>query len=260
MSYTEESTRYAESLMLREPALLRELREATASELLHDDMLSGPVVGGFLNMLVRISGARTVLEVGTFTGYATLWMAMALPPDGLIVTCESNEKYASIARRFFSRCRSEMGLEQEQGLGGRGSTGSESTGPSPGAHGKSNRFHTGTAAIHLLMGPALEAPLPERIDFVFLDADKEYYPEYYRRIKPLLAPGGLMVIDNAFWGGEVWGAGAESGEGDAANGTMPTGRKAVAIDRLNRTIANDPDVENVVLTVRDGLHLVRKIR
>ncbi len=254
MSYSEKASRYAESLMLGEPALLKELREVTARELRHDDMLSGPVVGGLLNMLIRISGARTVLEVGTFTGYATLWMAMALPSDGLVVTCESNEKYAEIARRFFSR------FQAGQGQVGDGCTGRIGSRPSPGPAGDKSMRQGDAAGIQLLMGPALKAPLPDRIDFVFLDADKEHYPEYYQLIKPLLAPGGLMVIDNAFWGGEVWGAGSGTGDREVCKGTAATGHKAQAIDRLNQAIARDPDVENVVLTVRDGLHLVRKIR
>ncbi len=212
---------YAESLMTREPALLREVCMATSNELRYDDMLSGPVVGAFLNMLVRLSGAKSVVEIGTFTGYATLWMAMALPPDGRIVTCETNEKYASIARRFFKRFQTEW----ESPVSG----------------------HKGDPPeITLLQGPALDAILPEEVDFIFLDADKEHYPEYFEKMFPLLIPGGIMVIDNAFWGGRVW-------EDD-----KKSDRKTSAIDRLNRMIAADRRVENVILTVRDGLHLVRK--
>ncbi len=251
------ATEYAEQLMMKEPTLLRDLRQVTTRELRYYDMLSGPVIGSFLNLMIRLSGARTVLEIGTFTGYASLWMAMALPTDGCVVTCESNEKYAGIARRFFDRFREEWSNPPE---------------------------------ITLLPGPAmesaLEAALPTGADFIFLDADKECYPDYYNRLFPLLVPGGLMVIDNAFWGGKVWEEGGVEGKTDAGTrGTLEGGaagrtvkgargmadaetgsvsatnagdRKAQAIDRLNRIIAADPRVQNVVLTVRDGLHLVRK--
>ncbi len=269
MSFIEKASRYAGLMMRREPALLKELRETTARELHYDDMLSGPVVGSFLNMLVRISGARSVLEIGTFTGYASLWMATALPPAGSLVTCETNEKYARIARRFFERYRLEA-AGQTHGI--------ENPAQSDLQHIDTDLYrpgHSHAAEIRLCMGPALETPWPDQIDFVFLDADKEHYPEYYERIMPRLAPGGLLVVDNAFWGGKVWGCsrdveteGASVPEASEAHGDepktrdqdVPADQKAAAIDRLNRMIAEDRNVENVVLTVRDGLHLVRKIR
>jgi len=249
MTFFEKASQYAGLMMRREPALLKELRDTTARELRYDDMLSGPVVGSFLSMLIRISGARSVLEIGTFTGYATLWMAAALPPDGKLVTCETNEKYARIARRFFERYRQ---------------------GAARPSSGKGN-----TPEIRLSMGPALETPWPDQVDFVFLDADKEHYPEYYQRIMPRLAPGGLLVVDNAFWGGKVWESTSDTETQDTflpesseiqgqqqkqRNQDVPADRQAAAIDRLNRMIAEDTQVENVVLTVRDGLHLVRKIQ
>ncbi len=237
ISYSRASE-YAESLMLREPSFLEDVRSATAAELIHDDMLSGPVVGAFLNMLVKLSGARTVLEIGTFTGYATLWMAMALPPAGKVFTCEANEKYAGIARRHFERFRKEWWERHPD----------NSDGP---------------PEISLLSGPALEARLPDEADFIFLDADKEHYPDYYKLLLPLLVRGGTMVIDNAFWGGSVWEQSDTAGEaaGNAGGGTSKAeyDRKALAIDRLNHMIATDSMVDNVILSVRDGLHLVRKI-
>jgi len=210
---------YSEKL-IKEPPLLRDIRKSTAEELQYDDMLSGPVVGAFLNMLISLSNAKQVLEIGTFTGYATVWMAMALPPDGRIVTCEINEKYATIAKRNFNRFQTER-------------------------HGSGNASES--PEIALLFGPALDAKLPEKVDFIFLDADKEHYPEYYEKLLPKLVAGGIMVVDNAFWGGRVW------------TDDKKTDRKTKAIDRLNRIIRSDSRVENVILSVRDGLHLVRKI-
>lgn len=245
---------YARRLSSAEPPLLREIRETTGRELAYDDMLSGPVVGALLQLLVGVSGARIVLEVGTFTGYATLWMARGLPSGGRVLTCETNDRYARIAERFFSRYRE----------------------------------NDDRAEIRMLFGPALQTirqyVIPDTPpDFVFLDADKEHYPDYYDLLMPVLRPGGLMVIDNAFWGGKVLhahhlenareqddaGTGRDdagtgpidshdSEDGGAATGRQPD-RKTGAIDRLNRRIAEDPGVQNVMLTVRDGLHIVRKI-
>lgn len=254
MNFAIQAARYAESMMRKEPPLLRDLRETTLRELRHDDMLSGPVTGAFLNMLVRLSGSKTVLEIGTFTGYATLWMAMALPPAGQVFTCESNDKYAGIARRFFERYKKE---QEEKPYENRDASGINNSGA---ISYESSRHPGQPAGIRLIMGPALESRLPQRVDFVFLDADKEHYPEYYEMIKPLLAPGGLMVVDNAFWGGRVWDGIPNMEAGSSLEPDRPSDRKTAAIDRLNRMIADDPDVENVVLTVRDGLHLVRKVR
>lgn len=224
----QDASNYARELMRKEPPLLAELRDATIAELRHDDMLSGPVVGAFLQLLVRVSAARTVLEIGTFTGYATLWMAMGLPSGGKVYTCESNEKYAGIARRYFRRF--EEGWKKSHGTG---------------------ETHGRPPEIELLAGEALKVRLPECADFIFLDADKEQYPDYYRHLFPILTPGGLMVIDNAFWGGKVW-ADPKQADGPEKD------RKTRSVDELNRTIADDPRVDNVILSVRDGLHLVRK--
>ncbi len=239
---------YAEAHSTTETALLRELREVTRREMEYDDMLSGPVVGAFLQMLVRMSGARRVLEVGTFTGYATIWMAGGLPSGGRIRTCESNEKYALVARRFFKRY-------QEEG---------------------------GATDIRILFGPALQTiresvlsgepgQRPDTdfdsghhpLDFVFLDADKEHYPDYYELLMPALSPGGIMVIDNVLWGGKVCEAGWVGATDTERNSRRAVqyeqlDRKTAAIHELNRRITDDKQVENVLLSVRDGLQVIRK--
>lgn len=199
---------YATTHTTEDSVLIKELIKASDEDLEHIDMLSGQLVGRLLAFLIKISNARRVLEVGTFTGYSALTMAEALPKEGVLFTCEYNQRYESIARTFFEK--SEHGSK-----------------------------------IHLVMGKALET-IPEisgNFDLVFLDADKINYPEYYELLLPRLKKGGLLVVDNVLWGGEV---------------VNPESEKAEAIDQLNKRITGDVSVEQVMLPVRDGLTVVRK--
>lgn len=200
--------KYVEQCTSEESELVGELVEASEQNLEHTDMISGRVVGRFLAMMVRISGAKRVLEIGTFSGYSALSMAEALPEDGELITCEYNERYEELARSFFE---------------------------------KSEERHK----ITLKMSPALQTlkELKGSFDLVFLDADKVNYPDYYTEILPMLKSGGLMIIDNVLWSGAV---------------LEPDDEKSEAIDRLNKMIKEDDTVEQVMLTVRDGLSLVRK--
>lgn len=203
-----EIERYAETCTSEESELIRKLVEASNRELEHIDMISGRVVGCFLAMMVQVSGAKRILEIGMFSGYSALSMAEALPEDGKLITCEYNERYEKLARSFFE---------------------------------KSEHGHK----ITLKMGPALETldAIKGSFDFVFLDADKINYPNYYKKVLPMLKKGGLMVIDNVLWSGTI---------------LNPKDEKEKAIDRLNKMIKEDQQVEQVMLTVRDGLSLVRK--
>ena len=221
-TFHQQAAAYAEKNSSPESPLLRELRKATAIELRYDDMLSGPLTGAVLRMMAGLTAARFVLEIGTFTGYGTLQIASGMTSGGRIITCEANEKYAAIARRFFER------FHKQQPSGPR---------------------------IDLLTGMALNVIREQNIlesqpkpDLIFLDADKENYPVYYEVLMPVLRPGGIMIIDNAFWGGKVWAE--EAGE--------EHDRKGKAIDRMNRLISVDARVENVLLPFRDGLQIVRK--
>lgn len=199
--------KYAEEHTSEESELIRELVKASNENLEYIDMLSGRVVGRFLTMLVKLSSAKRILEIGTFSGYSALNMAEALPEDGELITCELNERYEKLARSFFEK--SEYGHK-----------------------------------ITLRMGPALQTmdELKGSFDFVFLDADKVNYPNYYEKILPMVNSGGLIVIDNVLWSGDI---------------LDPNDEKAKAIDRLNKMIKDDNRVEQVMLTVRDGLTLVR---
>jgi caffeoyl-CoA O-methyltransferase len=157
---------------VREPAILARLRDETAS-LPQASMQIAPEQGAFMAFLIEALGARRCLEVGTFTGYSSLTVAMALPADGRLVCCDVSDEWTSVARRYWA----------EAGVADR---------------------------IELRLGPALatlDALLAdgagESFDFAFLDADKEPYPDYYERILRLLRPGGVLAIDNVFSGGSV---------------------------------------------------------
>jgi predicted O-methyltransferase YrrM len=148
--------------------LFEELRQTTYAQMSSAQMQVGRLEGMFLQMLVRMTQARRVLELGTFTGYSALMMAEGLPDDGELITCDVDPIATEMARDFFAR--------------------------SP--HGRK---------ISLRMGPALETlkELRGPFDLVFIDADKENYSAYYDAVLPLLRTGGLLVADNTLWSGRV---------------------------------------------------------
>lgn len=151
-----------------EDPVLSALAEETRASTDQPQMMVGNTEGILLRAFVRAIGARRVLEVGTFTGYSALSMAMGLPEDGRVVTCDTSEAYTAIARRFWER--------------------------SP--HGEKITLH---------LGPALEtlSSLAGPFDLAFIDADKTNYVRYWEAILPLLRPRGLVVADNVLWSGRV---------------------------------------------------------
>lgn len=156
---------------VREPQILAELRAETA-KLPHAMMQIGPEQGQFMALLVRLIGARNIVEVGTFTGYSSLAMALA-GKDVRITCCDISEEYTAVARRYWAKA------------------------------GVADR-------IELKLGPAattlqalLDGGAKGKVDFAFIDADKTNYERYYQLILELLRPGGLVAIDNVLWGGEV---------------------------------------------------------
>ncbi|HXF40397.1 MAG TPA: class I SAM-dependent methyltransferase [Blastocatellia bacterium] len=191
-----------------EGELFRRLRDETYRDMNCPQMQVGRIEGGFLKMLVRLTGARRILEIGMFTGYSALMMAEGLPDDGHLITCDVDPKAEAIARRYFNE--------------------------SPNGH-----------KIEVRIGPALETikSLSGQIDMVFIDADKENYPNYYEACLPLVRPGGLIVADNVLWSGRV------------LNPESVDDHAIVAFDKL---VQSDPRVENVCLTVRDGMMLAWK--
>jgi predicted O-methyltransferase YrrM len=157
---------------VREPDILRRLRAETA-DLPQHGMQIAPEQGALMALLVRLSGARRAIELGTFTGYSSLAVMLAMPPDGTIVCCDISAEWTSVARRYWS----------EAGVADR---------------------------VDLRLAPALEtldAQLASgaagTFDFAFIDANKRDYPEYHERIIQLLGSGGLALYDNVLWGGGV---------------------------------------------------------
>lgn len=159
---------YAEAHTTPPPPLLEAVAEETHRSLESPGMMVGAVEGRFLELLVFATGARRVLEIGTFSGYSALSMAAGLPPDGRIVTCDVDPRHAEVARRFAEA--------------------------SPYAD-----------RIEIRVGPALEtlAMLEGPFDLVFVDADKGNYTNYYEAVLPKLAARGLIVVDNTLWSGRV---------------------------------------------------------
>lgn len=172
LSLTDALYDYLLQVSLREPRLLARLREETAA-LPEAGMQIAPEQGQFMRLLIGLTGARRCLEIGTFTGYSTLSVALALPDDGRIVACDISEAFTAIARRYWAEAKVDD-------------------------------------KIDLRIAPAVEtldALLAEgqagSFDFAFVDADKENYDGYAERALALLRPGGLLAVDNVLWNGSV---------------------------------------------------------
>ncbi|MFY0684351.1 MAG: class I SAM-dependent methyltransferase [Balneola sp.] len=200
---------YSEDHTTSESEDIKKLIRSSDEELQYIDMLSGRVVGQLLKMIVKISGAKRVLEIGTFTGYSAIMMAEALPDDGEVITLEMNLKYQKIAQKHFDQ--------------------------TPAGE-----------KVTMICGNAQETikELSGLFDLVYLDGDKLRYSYYYEQILPLLSSGGLIIADNVLWDGTV---------------LEPEDPKAKAIAAFNKLVAEDDRVEQVLLPVRDGVNVIRKL-
>jgi len=199
---------------LREPAVLAELRAETG-KMAQGMMQISPEQGQFMQLLARLLGAKRCIEIGTFTGYSSLAVALALPADGRILCCDVSEEFTQVARRYWAKA----GVADK---------------------------------MTLALGPAvatLDAMLAKgdagRFDMAFIDADKASYDAYYERCLRLLRPGGLIMIDNVLWSGDV----ADPAKSDA---------DTQAIRALNAKLAKDERVDLSLLPVGDGMTLARK--
>lgn len=200
---------------VREPDILRRLRAETARDSLSMMQIS-PEQGQFMQLLVRLMNARNCLEIGVFTGYSSLAVALALPASGHLIACDVSEQWTAIARRYWR----EAGVEDK---------------------------------IDLRIAPALstlDQLLAERragtIDFAFIDADKVNYPGYYERAFALVRTGGLIVVDNTLWGGQVIDKKAPNED-------------TQAIRRFNDKLHSDKRIHLSMLPIGDGLSLALKL-
>ena len=205
MIVPEDVERYAEGHTTPPDTLLAELEAETRASLSLPEMLAGPVQGRFLEFLVHCLSAKRVLEIGTYSGYSALVDGRGLPPDGRIDTCEIDEERAEVARRYIARSA-----------------------------------YADRITVHL--GPAIEtiARLEGEFDFVFIDADKTGYIDYYEAVLPRISERGLIAADNTLSGGR------------AVDGSRPE------IVAFNEHVTSDDRVISVLLTLRDGVTLIRR--
>lgn len=186
----------------------------------HARMLSGEVQGELLRLLVQISGARRILELGTFTGYSAICLASALPEDGHLDTLELNDELEDLILEGFDRA----GLSERITL------------------------HIGDCkeTLRRMRTEIEESGNAMLYDIAYIDANKREYPEYYDLVFDMVKPGGLILGDNVLWDGKV------------CQDPMPQDRQTLGIARFNDMVSADPRVESVIMPLRDGLNIIRK--
>lgn len=182
----------------------------------YPQMLSGPIQGEFLRMLVLLSSSKKALEIGSFTGYSSVCIASGLPDNGILDAFEINDELEDLMREGWKRA----GVE------------------------KKIRLHIGDAA--LLLGE-ISANAKESYDFIFIDANKRLYKKYFELSIPLLRRGGVMVADDVLWDGKVYGD-------DSAKDAQ-----SIGIKEFNDMVTKDRRVEVLILPLRDGLSIIRKL-
>lgn len=207
--------RYLLDVSLREPDVLRRLREET-SQVRLSIMQITPEQGQFMQLLVHLIGAKRCLEIGTYTGYSALCVALALPPEGKLVCCDISEEWTSIGRRYWAEA------------------------------GVARKIDLKLAPAMDTLGELLAQGAAGSFDFVFIDADKANYANYFECALQLLRAGGLIAIDNTLWFGHP---------ADPADNTPDT----VSIRALNAKIREDARVRISMLPIGDGLTLAQKI-
>lgn len=191
----------------------------------HARMLSGSIQGELLRIIVQTSGARRILELGTFTGYSAISLASALPEEGHLDTLELNDELEDLILEGFDRA----GLSEKISLhiGDCKET--------------LKRFRAGMG-----LADDAEADSDMLYDIVYMDANKREYCEYYDLIFDMVRPGGLILADNVLWDGKV------------CQDPLPQDKQTLGIARFNDMVSADPRVESVIIPLRDGLNIIRK--
>ncbi|EIM75426.1 O-methyltransferase 3 [Nitritalea halalkaliphila LW7] len=203
---------YCEAHTSPEDPILAHITRETHLKVLMPRMLSGNLQGKFLEMLTRFIRPKRVVEIGTYTGYSAICMARGLEGDAILHTLDINVELETMVRGFFEKA----GLSDK---------------------------------IDYRLGDAQELipALPDGIDMVFIDADKENYGRYYDLIFDKLAPGAVILADNVLWSGKILHEGPKKPDKDTA-----------ALIAFNRMVQEDPRVDNILLPIRDGILVARK--
>lgn len=218
--------KYIEDHASKESEALKWVAKQTHIRTNHARMLSGAIQGELLRIIVQTTGAKRILELGTFTGYSAISLASALPEDGHLDTLELNDELEDLIVEGFERA----GLSEKISL------------------------HIGDCKetlrrIRTEAGLAEECrtPAPEVLyDIVYMDANKREYCEYYELIFDLVRPGGLILADNVLWDGKV------------CQDPLPQDKQTLGIARFNDMVSADSRVESVIIPLRDGLNIIRK--
>ncbi len=211
MQYDESLMQYISDHSDPEDEVLKKITRRTNLEEIYPRMLSGHLQGVVLKLISKMLRPVSVLEIGTFTGYSAICLAKGLSRGGVLHTIEKNDE---LQHKIIENFR-ESGLEQQ-------------------------------IQLHIGDAKSIIPSLNTWFDLVFIDADKSEYPEYYERIKPIMAPGGVIIADNVLWGGKVL---EEADKQD---------KECKGIQQFNQMVKDDPEMEKVILPLRDGLFFIRK--
>lgn len=189
--------------------LLEELYRETHLHQMNPRMMAGPTQGKFIQLLCQMLKPKRVLEIGTYTGFASICIARGLPTDGQLVTIEANEEYEEVIRKYLKKA----GVAHQ---------------------------------VELILGDAQTVipTLADSFDLIYIDADKKNYPLYYELVKKKTHQGSIVLADNVLWNGKVLDANAKD-------------RDTQALITFNQMVQTDPTVENVILSIRDGLMMIR---
>lgn len=213
--------KYIEEHSTRQTEALEWIEKQTHIRTNHGRMLTGAVQGRFLKMLVEATGPRNILEIGTFTGYSAVCLAMSLPEDGHMDTLEINDELEDLILEGFDRA----GVREKISL----------------------IIGDAKESMVRLRKEILEEGSRPQYDLVYIDANKREYPEYYDLVFDMVKTGGYILADNVLWDGKV------------CEDPMPRDRQTLGIAAFNDMAAADPRVESVIIPVRDGLNFIRKI-
>lgn len=199
---------------LKETPVQQQLRKETASMEM-SAMQIAPEQGQFMAFLIKLIAAKKIIEIGVYTGYSSLAVALALPDDGKVVACDINREWTDVAQRYWKQAKVD------------------------------HKIDLSLAPASETLQKLLDQKLQASFDFVFIDADKTGYDHYYEQSLKLVRSGGLIMIDNTLWGGDVADASVQDED-------------TIAIRKLNKKLVDDKRVDVCMLPVADGLTLLRK--